>query len=133
LRKKKTDGVSGGRITQALIRGRFLGVLWLKNKNRIAVIRPVAFGEALPAGTRLTLFSDDKPDRFFTGDAVFCAPASVIKIINDGIEELVFYIITDNPVGETCYYPDSDKWGLPPNLNGPVLKGKAVDCFEGEE
>ena len=28
--------------------------------------RPVVFGEALPAGTRLTLFSDDKPDRFFT-------------------------------------------------------------------
>jgi hypothetical protein len=29
-------------------------------------MRPVAFGEALPARTRLTLFSDDKPDRFFT-------------------------------------------------------------------
>ncbi len=29
-------------------------------------MRPVAFGEALPAGPRLTLFSDDKPDRFFT-------------------------------------------------------------------
>jgi hypothetical protein len=29
-------------------------------------MRPVGFGEALPAGTRLTLFSDDKPDRFFT-------------------------------------------------------------------
>jgi hypothetical protein len=29
-------------------------------------MRPVAFGEALPAGTRLTLFSDNKPDRFFT-------------------------------------------------------------------
>jgi len=28
-------------------------------------MRPVAFGETLPAGTRLTLFSDDKPDRFF--------------------------------------------------------------------
>jgi hypothetical protein len=26
---------------------------------------PVAFGEALPAGTRLTLFSDDKPDHLF--------------------------------------------------------------------
>jgi hypothetical protein len=26
----------------------------------------VSFGEALSAGTRLTLFSDDKPDRFFT-------------------------------------------------------------------
>jgi hypothetical protein len=29
-------------------------------------MRSVAFGEALPAGTRLTLLSDDKPDRFFT-------------------------------------------------------------------
>jgi hypothetical protein len=29
-------------------------------------MRPVEFGEALPPGTRLTLFSDDKPDRFFT-------------------------------------------------------------------
>jgi hypothetical protein len=29
-------------------------------------MRPVEFGEALPAGTRLTLFADDKPDRFFT-------------------------------------------------------------------
>jgi hypothetical protein len=27
---------------------------------------PVAFGEALSSGTRLTLFSYDKPDRFFT-------------------------------------------------------------------
>jgi uncharacterized cupin superfamily protein len=68
-----------------------------------------------------------------SGDAVFCAPGEPHQIINDGIEELVFYIIADNPVGETCYYPDSDKWGLPSNLNGPVLKGKAVDYFEGEE
>lgn len=29
-------------------------------------MRPVAFGETLPAGTRFTLFSDDKPDRIFT-------------------------------------------------------------------
>jgi len=29
-------------------------------------MRPVAFGEAFPTGIRLALFSDDKPDRFFT-------------------------------------------------------------------
>jgi len=29
-------------------------------------MRPVGFGEALPAGARLTLFSEDKPERFFT-------------------------------------------------------------------
>ena len=28
-------------------------------------MRPVEFGEALAPGTRLTLFSADKPDRFF--------------------------------------------------------------------
>jgi hypothetical protein len=28
-------------------------------------MRPVEFGKALAAGTRLTLFSDDKPHRFF--------------------------------------------------------------------
>jgi hypothetical protein len=36
----------------------------VRSQNRS--MRPVAFGEALPAGTRLTLFSDDKSDRFFT-------------------------------------------------------------------
>jgi hypothetical protein len=36
------------------------------SQKRNPTIRPVAFGEALSAGTRLTLFSDDKPDRFFT-------------------------------------------------------------------
>ena len=29
-------------------------------------MRPVEFGEPSAAGTRLTLFSNDKPDRFFT-------------------------------------------------------------------
>lgn len=29
-------------------------------------MRPVEFGETLPAGTQLTLLSNDKPDRFFT-------------------------------------------------------------------
>jgi uncharacterized cupin superfamily protein len=41
------------------------------------------------------------------GDAVFCAPGESHQIINDGIEELVFYVIPDNPVGDTCYYPDA--------------------------
>ena len=38
----------------------------LASGHKITRMRPAAFGEALPAGIRLTLFSDDKPDRFFT-------------------------------------------------------------------
>jgi hypothetical protein len=29
-------------------------------------MQPIAFGEPLPGDTRLTLFPDDKPERFFT-------------------------------------------------------------------
>ena len=67
------------------------------------------------------------------GDAVFCPPGEPHQIINDDPEDLVFYIIADDPVGESCYYPDSDKWGLPANLKGPILKGTAFDYFHGEE
>jgi hypothetical protein len=35
-------------------------------RSQITLMRSVEFGEALAARTRLTLFSDDKPDRFFT-------------------------------------------------------------------
>jgi len=34
--------------------------------HKIFLMRPVAFGEAVPSGTRLTLLSADKPVRFFT-------------------------------------------------------------------
>jgi hypothetical protein len=34
--------------------------------HKITLLRAVAFGEILSAGARLILFSDDKPDRFFT-------------------------------------------------------------------
>ena len=68
-----------------------------------------------------------------TGDAVYCGPGEPRQIINDSEKDLVFYIIADNPVGESCYYPDSEKWGLPENLNGPILKGVAVGYFDGEE
>jgi uncharacterized cupin superfamily protein len=67
------------------------------------------------------------------GDVVFCPPGEPHQIINDSRQDLVFYIIADNPVGESCYYPDSEKWGLPRNLDGPILKGTSVDYFDGEE
>ena len=75
----------------------------------------------------------DGTTRIEPGDAFIFQPGEPHQITNDGSEDLVFYIIADNPVGESCYYPDSDKWGLPVNLNGPILKGVAVGYFDGEE
>jgi hypothetical protein len=50
-------------------------------------MRPVAFGEALSAGTRLTLFSDNKPDRCFT----------VIKFWMDATSGVVLELKTGVP------------------------------------
>jgi hypothetical protein len=50
-------------------------------------MRPVAFGKALCAGTRLTLFSGDKPDRFFT----------VIKFWMDAISGVALDLQTGVP------------------------------------
>jgi hypothetical protein len=51
-------------------------------------MRPVDFGEALSAGTRLTLFSDDKPERFFT----------VIKCWMDAISGVALDLQTGVPI-----------------------------------
>jgi hypothetical protein len=50
-------------------------------------MRPVVFGEALSAGARLILFSDDKPDRFFT----------VIKFGMDAISAVALELKTGVP------------------------------------
>jgi hypothetical protein len=47
-------------------------------------MRPVAFGEALPTGTRLTLLSDDKPDRFFTVIKFWMDETSGVALILGG-------------------------------------------------
>ena len=49
-------------------------------------MRHVAFDEALRAGTRLTLFSDDKPDRFFTVTKFWMdAPSGVALDLKTGV------------------------------------------------
>jgi hypothetical protein len=55
--------------------------------HKIIRMRPVAFGEALSAGTRLTLFSDNKPDRCFT----------VIKFWMDATSGVVLELKTGVP------------------------------------
>ncbi len=67
------------------------------------------------------------------GDAVVFPPHEPHQICNDGKDDLVFYIIADDPPGEACYYPDSDKWNVPSHGKRTILKGQEVDYFAGEE
>jgi uncharacterized cupin superfamily protein len=70
--------------------------------------------------------------KVFAGDAFFFAQSEPHQLINDGTEDFVLYIVADNPLGDACYYPDSDKW----LIEGPtdrIVSGKPLTYFDGEE
>jgi hypothetical protein len=79
-------------------------------------MRPVTFGEALPAGTRLTLISDDKPDRFFTVIKFWIDETSGVALaLRTGVlsydvedEEGSIHLLIHLPIEEE----DEDRWCL---------------------
>lgn len=66
------------------------------------------------------------------GDAFIFRPNEPHQLINDGSQDLVMYVVADNPMGESYYYPDSKKWGVgsPERRN---LRSEPIDYFDGEE
>jgi uncharacterized cupin superfamily protein len=66
------------------------------------------------------------------GDAFIFGPGEAHQLINDGNEDLVIYVVADNPIGESCHYPDSKKW-LVRSPERRLLRGEALDYFDGEE
>jgi uncharacterized cupin superfamily protein len=69
------------------------------------------------------------------GDAFIFAPDEPHQLINIGQEDLIYYVIADNPIGESAYYPDSGKWKVNKSsaADRVVIKGKETDYFDGEE
>ncbi len=66
------------------------------------------------------------------GDAFLFKPGEAHQLINDGTEDLLIYVIADNPIGESVYYPDSEKWGVR-SPERRVLRGEALDYYDREE
>ncbi|HKE35833.1 MAG TPA: hypothetical protein VKB39_00275, partial [Candidatus Baltobacteraceae bacterium] len=60
-------------------------------------------------------------------------PGEAHQLFNDGEEKMVVYVVADNPIGESWYYPDSGKVGtqLPKRL--ALRTADSVDYFDGEE
>ena len=69
------------------------------------------------------------------GDAFIFGPDEPHQLSNSGQEDFIYYVIADNPIGESCYYPDSRKWKANKSsaADRVVLKGKETDYFDGEE
>ena len=66
------------------------------------------------------------------GDAFIFEPGQPHQISNDGTEDLIVYIVADNPIGESCHYPDSNKW-LVRSPKSQLIRSESIDYFDGEE
>ena len=47
-------------------------------------------------------------------------------------EDLVLYVVADNPTNESCYYPDSKKW-IVYSPERRLMRSEALDYYDGEE
>jgi uncharacterized cupin superfamily protein len=67
------------------------------------------------------------------GDAFIFKPGEPHQITNNGgVEDLILYVVADNPIGESCHYPDSGKWSVP--LPGRrLVRSSELDYYDGEE
>jgi len=66
------------------------------------------------------------------GDAFLFKPGEPHQIINDGEEDLTLYVVADNPIGESGYFPDSKKW-MVRSPGSRLLRSEALDYYDGEE
>jgi uncharacterized cupin superfamily protein len=82
-----------------------------------------------------TVRDRDGQTNVVAGDAFVFGPNEPHQITNSGDIDLVYYVIADNPIGESGYYPDSGKWKLnrKSQADRVVIKGKETDYFDGEE
>jgi uncharacterized cupin superfamily protein len=67
-----------------------------------------------------------------SGDAFIFGPDEPHQLIADEKEDLVVYVIADNPIGEFSYYPDSEKW-LVRSPERRLIRSEGLDYFDGEE
>ena len=69
------------------------------------------------------------------GDAFIFEPGEPHQLINpvsDSKEDLVLYVVADNPIGESCHFPDSQKW-MVRSPERRLIRSEALEYFDGEE
>ncbi len=66
------------------------------------------------------------------GDAFIFQPEEPHQLINDSSADLILYVVADNPIGESGYYPDSKKW-IVRSPERRLIRSDNLDYFDGEE
>jgi uncharacterized cupin superfamily protein len=76
--------------------------------------------------------ANDETKMLRAGDVVIHPPGEAHQIANASTDEdLVYWLVADNPPVDYWHYPDSKKWGL--RAPRKFFRPDDVDCWEGEE
>jgi uncharacterized cupin superfamily protein len=68
------------------------------------------------------------------GDSFYFAPGDAHTLSNpDSAADFVYLVVADNPIGDACFYPDSNKWGVSLGGKNTILKHEATTYYDGEE
>jgi len=68
------------------------------------------------------------------GDSFCFAPGEAHQLSAAEDEDFVYFVIADNPRGDSCYYPDSGKWVVfKEGGDEAIAKGVETDYYDGEE
>jgi len=65
------------------------------------------------------------------GDHIIQPPGWAHTVWNNTDQELLYYVIADNPLAESIYYPDSDKWVVRPE--DKLFRMVKTTYYDGEE
>src|ERR1044071_4399208 len=66
------------------------------------------------------------------GDAFVFKPGEAHQIINGREIDLILYVIADNPIGESNYFPDSNKW-IVRSPERRIIRSGALEYYADEE
>jgi uncharacterized cupin superfamily protein len=67
------------------------------------------------------------------GDAFIFRPGEPHQMTNTGEEDLLIYVIADNPFGESVYQHDSKKWLVRLPEPRKFIRSEPLDFYDGEE
>ena len=65
------------------------------------------------------------------GDVFVHRPSEPHQMRNPGPDDLVYYVIADNQIADSCYYPDSQKWAN--NDIDRCFRPVEVEYYDGED
>ncbi len=68
------------------------------------------------------------------GDAFLFKPGEAHQLSNRGPVDFVYLLVADNPIGEGCYYPDSNKWLVGHSTQRRrIVTEQTAEYYDGEE